>query len=150
MKNSITILALLFIILSCNKAKQKTKETINEGGEIVGKAATEFAEGFTEGVERTLDCEISLYPALTKSGLKTGNYFIGQDSSGGVHNVIRLYIIFDKDYKGTVTAKLFAKNGLESGRAKMEIEGVSGDAKYYDFAFDKRAHIEAKSKITVE
>lgn len=150
MKKIITLSFLLLIILSCNKAKQKTKETINEGGEIVGKVATEFAEGVSEGVERKLDCEIELSPALMAKGLKTGDYYVGQDSSDGVHNVLRLYLIFDKDLEGTVVAKLFTKEGLESGRVKIKIDGVSGDAKYFDFAFEKRTQIEAKSKIMIE
>ncbi|MFM9945157.1 MAG: hypothetical protein ACKVQB_07985 [Bacteroidia bacterium] len=150
MKKIALIFILAALVFSCTRVKQKTKETINEGGEIVGKAATEFAEGVSEGAERTLDCDISLSDNLKSKGLKTGDYFVGQDSSGGDNNVLRLYFIFDKDYEGTVTAKLFAKNGLESGRTKVKIDGVSGDAKYFDFAFDKRTHIEVKSKITIE
>ncbi len=150
MRSLIPILTLLFVVSACNRVKQKTKETVNEGGEIVGKTATEFFEGFSEGVERTLDCEISLSPALTAKGLKTGNFAIGQDTSGGTDNVLRLYIIFDKDFESMVFAKLFHKNGLESGRTKMKISGVSGDARYFDFAFDNRTHIEAKSKISLE
>ena len=150
MKRILTIIALIFIIFSCNQVKQKTKETINEGGEIVGKAATEFAEGVSEGVERTLDCEIALAPALTAKGLKTGNFIIGQDSLGGADNVLRLYVIFDNDFKGTLSAKLFNKKGLEFGRTKIKIEAVSGDAKYFDFAFDNKTQIEVKSKIIIE
>ena len=56
MKRISIILALLALFtLSCDRLKQKTKETINKGGETVGKTATEFLEGVTEGVEKTLD-----------------------------------------------------------------------------------------------
>lgn len=150
MKQLITFFILLLVIFSCNKVKQKTRETINEGGEIVGKAATEFAEGVSEGAERTLDCEISLSDNLMGKGLKTGNFYVDKDSSGGVNNILRLYLIFDKDFDGQVVAKLFAKNGLESGRTKIKIKATSGDAKYFDFVFDKRTHIEVKSKIAIE
>ena len=144
------IFSLVFVLFSCDRAKQKTKETLNEGGELVGKAATEIAEGISEGVQSTLDCEIKLSSELSAKGIKKGNFYVGQDSSGGIHNVLRLYLIFDQPFDGMVTSKLFTKNGLESGRIKLRVSGVSGDAKYFDFAFDKHTKIESKSLITLE
>ncbi len=150
MKKLGIVFALSFGLVCCDTAKQKTKETLNEGGELVGKAATEIAQGISDGVQKTLDCEITLSSELGLKGIKKGNFYIGQDSSGGVHNVLRLYLIFDQPFDGTILAKLFTQNGLECGRSKLKVSGVSGDAKYFDFAFDKRTHIESKSIITLE
>lgn len=55
MKPIITILTLATLLtLSCNRIKKKTKETVNKGGETVGKTASGFFEGVPEGVEQTL------------------------------------------------------------------------------------------------
>ena len=136
--------------VSCGRINQKTKETINEGGEAVGKTASEFFEGVSEGVDKTLQCKIVLSQELVDKGLQTGKFSIAGDNAGGLNNVLVLYVIFDKDFKESVSVKSFDKNGLENGRTKLDIEGKSGEAKYYDFVFDKRTYIEAKSKITIE
>ncbi|WP_346882420.1 hypothetical protein [uncultured Algibacter sp.] len=56
---SLIKLILIFMLLftSCDKIASKTKETINKSGETVGETATEFFEGVTEGVDKTLECE---------------------------------------------------------------------------------------------
>jgi hypothetical protein len=150
MKPLITLLALsaLFTI-SCNKVKETAKETVNKGGEAVGQTATEFFEGVSEGVESTLQCELSLSQDLQNKGLKTGKFSVTNDTAGN-NNKLTLYLIFDKDFKAPITAKAFDKNGLEIGRSKLAVEGKAGDAGYYDFMFDKRTYIEVKSKITIE
>lgn len=150
MKKLLTILTLAITIISCDRVKEKTKETINKGGEAVGKTATEFIEGVSEGVDRTLQCEITLSKTLQDKGLETGKFSIKNDTTGGQNNLLTLYIIFDQDFKNDISVKAFDKNGMEIGRTKMQIEGKAGDAKYYDFIFDKRTYIEAKSKITIE
>lgn len=150
MKKLLTIITLAITIISCDRVKEKTKETINKGGEAVGKTATEFIEGVSEGVDNTLQCEITLSQTLQDKGLQTGKFSINNDTTGGQNNLLTLYIIFDKDFKNDISIKAFDKNGVEIGRTKMQIEGKTGDAKYYDFLFDKRTYIEAKSKITIE
>jgi len=150
MKRFCLFFSIIIIVISCNQIKDKARETLNEGGEVVGKSATEIIEGVVEGVERTLDCEVKLSEELVKKGLGTGKYYIGQDSVGNVDNVLRLYLIFNKDLKTAITAKVKDKSGLETGRVKLEIEGISGDAKYIDFNFNKHTKIEARSVITIE
>jgi hypothetical protein len=149
MKQIITVLSLLMLLASCGKVKQKTKETINKGGETVGKTATEFFEGVYEGVDKTLQCDVSLSKSLLDNGLKTGKFAIGNVDEGRNNHLV-LYLIFDKDFKSPVTAKAFDKNGLEIGRSKIEVEGKAGEAGYFDFIFDKRSYIEVKSKIILE
>ena len=141
---------LLFAITACDGIQQKTKESINKGGEAVGKTATEFIEGVTEGVDKTLQCELNLSQVLLDKGLQTGKFSVENDTVGGKNNVLILYIIFNKDFNSTIMSKVFDKNGLEIGRTKVAIKGKAGNAGYYDFVFDKRTHIEVRSKITFE
>ncbi|HEY8402252.1 MAG TPA: hypothetical protein VIK89_13380 [Cytophagaceae bacterium] len=146
----IYVTLLTFFVTACDEVKQKTKETINKSGETIGQTATEFFEGISEGVDKTLQCEITLSEELKSKGLKTGKFSIQNDTSGGTNNLLVLYIIFEKDFKGTISAKAFDKNGLEIGRSKIEVENKAGEASYYDFLFDKRTYIESKSKISIE
>tara|TARA_R110000751_G_scaffold302244_1_gene416146 strand:+ start:673 stop:843 length:171 start_codon:yes stop_codon:yes gene_type:complete len=55
--NSFRILILLsaLSLFSCNRIANKTKEGLNKGGEIVGESATEFFDGVSEGVDKTLE-----------------------------------------------------------------------------------------------
>ncbi|MEY5046737.1 MAG: hypothetical protein RLZZ175_96 [Bacteroidota bacterium] len=150
MKKQSIVCILLISLLACDKVKEKTKQTINEGGEVVGKTATEFVEGVSEGIDKTLECKIELQPSVSSAGLKTGSFSIQSDSTGGKNNLLTIYFIFDKDFKKEVLVKAFDKSGLEIGRSKQTITAKAGEAKYFDFKFDKRTYIEAKSKITVE
>lgn len=150
MKKLLTFLILTLALLCCDTVKEKAKTTINQSGEAVGKSATEFFEGVSEGVDKTLQCEITLSDTLKNKGLRTGKYSISSDTTGGQNNLLTLYIIFEKDFSKTISVKAFDKSGLEIGRTRMLVDGKFGDAKYYDFAFDKRTNIEVKSKITIE
>lgn len=138
------------VVMSCGRVKKKTKDTINKGGETIGKTASEFIEGVTEGVEQTLQCKLTLSQELQEKGLKTGKFTIQSGPTEGNNNQLTLYLIFDKAFKGTLKAKVVDKNGLEIGRSKSEVEGAAGDSGYFDFDFDKRTYIEVKSVITIE
>ena len=61
----------LFIIIiltsvSCNWAKQKTKETVNKAGEVVAKTGSEFVDGVSKGVEKTFQNQVVLSDQLKK------------------------------------------------------------------------------------
>jgi hypothetical protein len=151
MKRKIVVLLfLIVVVISCGKVKEKAKDSINKSGEAVGKTATEFFEGVSEGIDKSLQCEILLSPELQDKGITTGKFSINSLPEGGNNNLLTLYLIFDKDFKSPLTVKVFDKNGLEIGRTKLDIENQAGNASYYDFAFDKRTHIEVKSKIQIE
>lgn len=151
MKKIITLLTLLALLtISCDSVKKKTKETINKGGETIGKTATEFFEGVSEGVDKTLQCELNVSQDLISKGVRTGKFSIENDSEGGENNLLTLYLIFEKDIETILVIKAFDKNKLEIGRTKMKIEGKEGNAGYFDFVFDKRTYIEVKSTITIE
>ncbi|MGB0871156.1 MAG: hypothetical protein ACPGSD_16320 [Flavobacteriales bacterium] len=151
MKSIITLLTLISILfISCDRIKNTTKDTINKGGEAVGETAAEFFEGVSEGIDKTLDCDIIISKDLLNKGLKTGKFTIEDGSEGGTNNQLTLYLIFEKDIDTTLTLKAFDKNKLEIGRTKMKVEGEKGNANYFDFTFDKRTYIEKKSIIRIE
>ena len=151
MKSSFyTILLCVFTLVSCQRVKDKTQETINAGGEAVGKSATEFIEGVSEGIDKTLEAKIKLSPNLKAKGIDTGKYSISNNPQGGKDNLLTLYLIFNRDFNDIVFVKVFDKNGLETGRAKLEVAGKKGEANYFDFTFGKRVEIEYRSVIVVE
>jgi len=149
--NKIILLMLVSILFtSCSLISDKTKEKINEGGETVGKTASEFIEGISEGVDKSLECEISLSQNLKDIGISSGKFYIVDDSLGGQNNVLTIYLIFEKDFSKEISVKVFDKVGLEMGRTKLLLDAKAQDAKYYDFKFDSRTNIEVKSKIVIE
>lgn len=56
-------------------------------------------------------------------------------------NKLILHLIFTKNFNKEVTAKAYNKKGQEIVRTKVTVEGISGDAAYFDFEFDKRTDI---------
>lgn len=139
----------ILVLSSCSDVKQKTRETLNEGGELVGKAVTEVAEGVSEGVDRTLECTLEMSPSLMARGLRTGKFTIGSDS-GSNDNMVTVYLITEKDFSDTLLVKVFDKDGLETGRTRKPVSGKAGEAAYYDFIFDMRTNIEVRSKIVLD
>lgn len=151
MKTSIySIFFAVLLLFSCERVKQKTHETINAGGETVGKSATEFIEGVSEGIDKTLESTIKLSPKLQAKGLRNGKYAIEDSPTGGQDNLLTLYLIFEQDFHDILYVKVLDKNGLETGRAKLEVAGKKGEADYFDFTFNERTEIEFRSLIVVE
>lgn len=148
MKKLLAVALVMVLAISCNKVKEKTKETLNKGGETVGEMATEFTEGVTEGVERNLDCKVVVSDGLKAQGITTGKYHIENDSIGKDNKLV-IYIISEKAYKGTLTFKVNDKKGVEFGRQQLQIDTKAGAAGYYDVVFDPRTDIEVKSTIEI-
>jgi hypothetical protein len=136
-------------VSSCNRVKESAKQTINKAGAIVGTGSSEFLDGVSEGVTQSFDCSVELVKVLEEKGLKIGKFKIATNSSGQ-ENIVSIYLIFDKDYKGQVSAKIFDNKGYEYGRASLALEAKAAQAGYFDFVFDKRTNIERKSRILLE
>jgi hypothetical protein len=149
MKKLILSLLALSLTISCSDVKEKAKNTINKGGEAVGETATEFIEGVTEGVDRTLDNKIVLSEVLKSQGINTGKFYIESDSLGKDNKLV-VYLITEKDFKGKLTFKIVDKKGLETGRKVVELNRKAGEAAYQDVTFDQRTDIEVKSTIQID
>ena len=150
MKTYILFCSLIFIgLASCNWAKDKAKDTVNKTGEIVAKTGSEFVNGVRKGVEKTFSNEVRLSDVLKSKGIQTGKILVS-NSDSAMDNVLTMYIIFGNDFSQMVVAKVYDEQGLEYGRAKQMVEGKKGDAKYFDFIFDKRTNIDSKGSIRFE
>ena len=147
MKN-ICLFVIVFLFLSCgDNIKEKTQETLNKGGEMVGETATEVLEGIREGMDQSLECELILSDPLIQDGVAAGKFEVASDSIGGTNNVLTVYLIFNKEFSDTIHAKAFSKKNFEIGRSRVVVTAKAGDTAYYDFKFDRRTYIEVKSRI---
>lgn len=144
------IIPVSLLIFSCTRAKENAKAAINKSGEIVGRSASEFVEGVSEGVEQILERELIVSASLKSKGIETGKVIIADDSQGNTNNVLTVYVIFNNDFNGKLVAKVQDKTGREAGRATVEAIAKAGEAKYLDFNFDPRTHIDVKSTINID
>ena len=135
--------------VSCDWAKKKTKETVNKTGEVVAKTGSEFVNGVSRGIEKTFQNDVVFPDQLKMKGLKTGKIIIhGTDST--TDNILTTYLIFDSNLDQDITIKVISDEGQEYGRATQHITGQKGEAKYFDFVFDKRTNIDSKGKLLFE
>jgi len=142
-------LLLTVTLLSCNWAKTKAKDTVNEAGQVAGKAGSEFVNGVAKGIEKTFQNEVVLSEDLKMKGVKTGKIIIhGSDST--VDNILSVYFIFDKDFNQGITIKVISNEGQEYGRLTQIVTGRQGEAKYLDYIFDKRTNIDGRGKLQIE
>jgi hypothetical protein len=140
---------LILTFSSCDWAKDKTKKAVNKTGEIVGKAGSEFGDGIYEGVKKTFDNDVKISDQLIAKGLELGEVLINSSDSA-TDNVLTAYVIFNKDFDQDVTIKIFAENGKEYGRLREKLKGEKGNAKHFDFTFDRHVNIGTKGNITIE
>lgn len=143
------MISLFFVIALIQCSSNDTKEKINKVGNVTGQAVGELVSGISSGVKKAFDVKIDLPKSLTDKGIRLGKTSVSSDSTGN-DNLLTVYIIFNNDFKGELTAKAFDNKGLEMGRVKLNIEGKKDEAKYFDFHFDKRTKIDFDSKLTIE
>jgi hypothetical protein len=140
---------LAFALFSCNCAKDKVRSTVNKTGEVVAQTGAEFAQGVTKGVEKTYQNKVFISDQLKGDGISTGKIIIhGTDTT--TDNVVTAYLIFENDFNKDVTIKVFSDAGQEYGRVTQNVTGQKGEAKYFDFIFDKRTNIDSKGKLIFE
>jgi hypothetical protein len=83
---------------------------------------------------------MGLTSAVTPAGFECAKR--GTDSS--TDNILTTYLIFDERLDQDITIKVISEAGQEYGRATEHISGQKGDAKYFDFFFDKRTNIDGR------
>lgn len=146
MKYQRCILFLLSFQLACSPID--VKEKINKAGDVAGQTVGEFASGISTGVEKAFEVNVELSEAIKKAGITIGKVTL--EDSSGTDNVLTVYMIFDRDFKGSVTAKAFDSKGVEMGRVKTNIQAKKEDAAFCEFRFDKRTNIDTDSKVILE
>lgn len=146
---SISVFILILCFVSCNWAKDKARDTIHKGGEIVGKAGAEAADGVRKGVEKSFANLVEATLELASKGIELGRIIVnGTDSTSD--NIVSVYIIFHNDFKSKVVARAIDENKNEFGRTTMEITAAANEAKYFDFVFDRRTNLDRNDKIILE
>lgn len=147
MKKVIIVIVVFATLISCKPSS--VKEKINKAGDVAGQTAGEFFEGVSKGVQKAFDVDIDLPENLKTQGIEFGKSTISSDSVGS-DNLLNLYVIFNKDFKGEFTAKVLDDKSKEMGRTKTEISGKKGEAKFFMFHFDEKTNIDSKNKIVVQ
>jgi len=144
MKKALTIssLALSIIVSSCDKLSNSTEK--------IGETAGTMVKGIETGVKKARAIHLSYSESLSTKGITNGKVSLKSDKDGGTDNLLSVYLIFSKKFKGRVTAKAYDNDGLEMGRSSIKIDAQSGDAGFYDFHFDKRTNIDRDGKIILE
>ena len=149
MRKLLLIFTVVFYFFSCSETKEKAKETINAGGEIVGKTVGEFSKGVSTGVDETFEIKIDAAQELAQEGVSLGKIEL-KSINGGHDNLVNTYLIFSKDFKKSLVLKAFDSKNLEMGRSFLEIKAKANDAAFYGFALDTLTNIDADSKLTLE
>ncbi|MGB0430333.1 MAG: hypothetical protein ACPGLV_07650, partial [Bacteroidia bacterium] len=144
---SILTLTLTIITLSaCNTIEQKAKQVANKTGEVAGETASEFVEGVSDGIDKTMKCQITVDSILTTKGVSFGKHTI-ESKPTGTDNRLSIYLIFDQDFEAEIRAAAFNEDGDEIGRSKLALSSKSGDAEYYNFNFNDATNLDAKCRV---
>lgn len=138
-----------FTMTSCNWVKNKSKETVNKAGEIVGRTGSEFGDGIYKGVKKTFENDIKIADQLKNKGVEFGEVLINSTDST-TDNVLTVYVIFKEDFDQEITFKIFNESGKEYGRLTQNIKGEKDKPQHFDFVFDKHVNIGIKGNITIE
>jgi len=160
MKKAFVGLLSVILVVSCQHIEDKANKAIDSGAQAVGnaidsgaqavgKTATDVVNNIDIGITKSSKVDIRLSEDLKKSGLSSGKYYVRKDDEGN-ENVLSVYLISDKNIERQLSAKLFDKNEVEMGRAKLMLKQAKGDAGYHDFVFDPKISFEYQSKLVIE
>ncbi|MCP9767519.1 hypothetical protein EGI22_06320 [Lacihabitans sp. LS3-19] len=133
-------------LISCGS--DEGNEKLGQASEKVGKSAATVVKSVKEGIEKVAKIKIDVSESLKAKGISTGKVTL--NSKNGRHNLLNVYMIFDKNINRNITLKVYDNEGLEIGRSKTLVKGEAGDAKYFDFLFDGRTNIDRDHKIVME
>jgi hypothetical protein len=147
MKKIFFLISSVIFFAACSS--ESIKEKINKAGDVAGQTAGEFIEGASKGVQKAFDVKVTLPEGLKEKGVEFGKTQVTSDSAG-TDNVLVVYVIFNKDFDGKLTAKVFDEQSLEMGRSTVTVTGKKDETKFIEFHFDKRTNIDSKNKLTVE
>lgn len=144
---TLSIVGIYALTLSCRT--DSGNEKLANASKNVGQSAAKVVSGLKSGIEKVAKINIELSENLKTRGLSLGKTKL-DSKNGGRHNMLNVYVIFDKKINKNVTVKVYNNQNEEIGRTKSMISGDAGDAKYFDFIFDKRTNIDRDFKIVME
>jgi hypothetical protein len=138
---TISLLSLSIFISSCDRLSNSTEK--------IGETAGDMVKGVESGIKKARAIKVTYTESLSTKGITNGKVSLKSDK-GGTDNLLSIYLIFSKRFKGKVSAKAYDNQGLEMGRSSVRIDAQDGDAGFYDFHFDKRTNIDRDGKIVLE
>lgn len=141
----ISVVITYLSVTACHNAQDK----INKVSEKVGESGGELIKSVSTGVDKAFNVNVDLAENLKAQGITLGKVTMSNDSTG-TDNKVSVYMIFAKDFKGSLMMKAFDNKNLEMGRVKIDIDMKRDDAKFFDFLFDTRTNIDTDSKLTIE
>lgn len=147
MKNVLILITIICLNLSCRT--DSGNEKLANASKNVGQSAAKVVSGLKTGIEKVTKINIELSENLKTRGLSLGKTKL-DSKNGGRHNMLNVYVIFDKKINKNVVVKVYNNQNEEIGRTKSLIAGDAGEAKYIDFIFDKRTNIDRDYKIIME
>ncbi|MGL4629954.1 MAG: hypothetical protein ACRCVT_02015 [Leadbetterella sp.] len=144
-----TLLTLVVLVGFMACQTDKGNERLSDASEKLGKSTSTVYKGIKKGVENATKINIELTDVLKNKGLSLGKVKL-DSKNGGKHNVLNVYMIFDKTFKKSISLKVYDADNVEVGRTKQLIIGKEGEAKYIDFEFDKNTNIDRDHKVVME
>ena len=109
-------------LISCST--EDGNEKLGQASEKVGKSAATVVKSVKEGIEKVAKIKIDVSESLKAKGISTGKVTL--NSKNGRHNLLNVYLIFDKNINRNITLKVYDSEGLEMGRAKALVKGIAG------------------------
>ena len=137
----LSAVALSVISSSCDRLSNTTEK--------IGETAGSMVKGIETGVKKARAINLNYTESLTKKGISNGKVTLKNDKEG-TDNLLSVYLIFSKKFRGKIIAKVYDNQGLEMGRSSIKVEAQDGDAGFYDFHFDKRTNIDRDGRIVLE
>lgn len=99
-----------------------------EKGKQIGESTREFFDGLTENPDKTYGARLFVSDALQEKGF-TSNKFFSEMNMLGKKNQLGLYVVFQEDFYGDLTAILQDKFQNEYRRKTLDVEGEAGRAR---------------------
>ena len=137
----LSAVALSVILSSCDRLSNSTEK--------IGETAGDMVKGIETGVKKARAINLTYTESLTEKGISNGKVTLKNDKEG-TDNLVSVYLIFSKKFRGKISAKAYDNQGLEMGRSSIKVEADGGDAGFYDFHFDKRTNIDRDGRIVLE
>lgn len=139
------MIALVLMIassLGCGGESGKVKRA----GRAVGETVTDFTRGVGAGIDKRLEVEVDLSPAVVDLGLsKTVAKSAGIDTRG-----VSVYLMSQKPMTGKFVAKALNADGQEIGRSVVEVEFSADDAKYVTFRFGDEMDSQSVERYVID
>ena len=147
MHRLLILLLIALTLTACDRLKDKSKEALKEGGNMVGQGASQFADGVKDGVDHTFQSYVEVDSSLAKAGFHTGKFSVTKPDS---IYILSVYGVYDKALDRDLSVRVYDHNGQEYGRSHAHVHGQSGDAGYIDFRFGTRTDIESRSRFVIQ